>query len=399
MLESAFESMSLSSMNDRGNRPPALSVSTISSIGEDLHPKGMLDFYNFPGSLHSMPSSPLSNASSARNHLYNSIGSAKSSPIAPGFRQEGSNTSTIYEPDGKGSGSQMNYPNMHSSLYSTSAQKQLPLNHSFQDFASFSKPRLSSSDPVDTNGSAFGNWPQTNARSSHSLNNMDSVDENQQYIANRSRAVSASDSAIFHRSSSSTGSFPQWSAEADDMNRNISSFASSAYRSTTDSSMLPMPSYGSPIQTRARSVSHESGHYNPRQRVMSADSVHMNRISASSSAVNLGRADMHTFHAPNTYGMQASNRPRSFSSGHTPSYQSNPNYRMSPLGTSSCITDAIGAPLQPHHYNNGHVGDVNTHLNMQPVSSMLGAHVFSSLSLCLRLTILLFLLLHASAWK
>lgn len=365
MLESAFESISLSSMNDRRNRPPALSVSTISSIGEDVHPKGMLDFYNFSGSHHSMPSSPLSIASSARNHLYNSIGSAKSSPITPGFRQEGSNTSTICELDGKGSGSQMNYSNMHSSLFSTSAQKQLPLNHSFQDFTSFSKPRPSSSDPVDTNGSAFGNWPQTNARSSHSLNNMDSVDENEQYIANRSRAVSASDSAVFHRSSSSTGSFPQWSAEADDINRNIiSSFASSAYRSTTDS-MLPMPSYGSPIQARA----HESGHYTPRQRVMSADSLHLNRISASSSAVNLGRADMHTFHASNTYGMQASNRPRSFSSGHTPSYQSNPNYRMSPSATSS-ITDANGAPLQPHHYNNGHVGDVNTHLNMQPVSSM-----------------------------
>jgi hypothetical protein len=372
MLESAFASISLSSMNDRGNRPPALSVSTISSIGEDLHHKGMLDFYNFPGSLHSMPSSPLSDAASARNHLYNSIGSAKSSPIAPGFRQEGSNTSTIYEPDGKGSGSQMSFSNTHSSLYSTSAQKQLPLNNSFQDFASFSKPRLSSSDPVDTNGSAFGNWPQTNARSSHSLNNMDSVNENEQYIVNRSRAVSASDSAGFNRSSSSTGSFPQWTAEADDVNRNISSFSSSAYRSTTDS-ILPMPSYGSPIQTRARSVSHESGPYNPRQRVMSADSVHMNRISASSSAVNLGRADMHTFHAPNTYGMQASNRPRSFSSGHTPSYQSNPNYRMSPLGTSS-ITDANGAPLQPHHYNNGHVGDVNTHMNMQPHGNDLNHH-------------------------
>jgi hypothetical protein len=434
MLESAFASISLSSMNDRGNRPPALSVSTISSIGEDLHHKGMLDFYNFPGSLHSMPSSPLSDAASARNHLYNSIGSAKNSPIAPGFRQEGSNTSTIYEPDGKGSGSQMSFSNTHSSLYSTSAQKQLPLNNSFQDFASFSKPRLSSSDPVDANGSAFGNWPQTNARSSHSLNNMDSVDENEQYIVNRSRAVSASDSAGFNRSSSSTGSFPQWTAEADDVNRNISSFSSSAYRSTTDS-ILPMPSYGSPIQTRARSVSHESGPYNPRQRVMSADSVHMNRISASSSAVNLGRAgmhtfhahntsdsvhmnrisasssainlgradmhtfnahntsdsvhmnrisasssavnlgraDMHTFHASNTYGMQTGNRPRSFSSGHTPSYQSNPNYRMSPLGTSS-ITDANGAPLQPHHYNNGHVGDVNTHMNMQPHGNDLNHH-------------------------
>jgi len=374
MLESAFASISLSSMNEGGNRAPALSASTISSLGEDLHHKGMLDFYNIPGSLHSMPSSPLSNASSARNHLYNSNGSAKNSPSAPGYRHEGSNTSTIYEPDGKGSGSQVNYSNMHSSLYSTSAQKQLPLNQSFQNFASFSNPRLSSSDPVDTNGSAFGNWPQTNARSTHSLNNMDSVNENEQYVAIRSRAVSASDSAGFHssssstgfhRSSSSTGSFPQWSAEADDINRNISSFASSAYRSTADS-MLPMPSYGSPIQTKARSVSHESGPYNPRQRVMSADSVHMNRISASSSAVNLGRADTHTFHASNTYGMQASNRPRSFSSGHIPSYQSNPNYHMSPSGTSSCIMDAHGAPLQPHHYNNVHLGDVNTHLNMQP---------------------------------
>lgn len=365
MLESAFASIQISSMDHKGNRPPALSVSSISSFGEDLHQMG-IDFNNHNSYHIGMPSSPLSNASSSRGYLQNTAGSGHS-PIAAGFHHEGASTSINYfQSDGKGPGSQGKYSTQldNSSLYTSSAHNSLPihikenghhsqiglLSHSFQDLGGFSRPHGSSSDLADTNGSPFGNWPPTNARSSHSLSGMGSVAENEQYFPNRARAVSATDSFGYHRSSSS--SFAHSYGVPDDFNQTVGSpygFHSSE--------KMPMP-VGSPMQSRVRTVSHEMNNHNPRQRVMSADAVPMNERGASSS-----RIESNSFSNINAdaYGSQ-SIRPRSFSSGQSSNHQSNCSYRSTPPGTSAYITDANNATLQPHPYTNGRPGGGNSHL-------------------------------------
>lgn len=377
MLESAFASIQISSVHHKGNRLPALSASSISSFGEDLHQSG-IDFNNHGSYQNGMPSSPLSNASSSRGHIHNAAGSGLNSPISAGFRHEASSTSTNYFPsDGNGSGSQGKLSTLadNTGHYPSSAHISMPIHieenwhhsqvglpsHSFQDLGGFSKPRHSSSDLTDTNGSTFGNWPQTNAKSSLSLSGMGSVDENEQYFPNRARAVSATDSFGYHRSSSI--SFAHNHGVSDDFNQTIGlpyGFHSS--------DKMPMP-VGSPMETRVRTVSHEMHIQNPRQRVMSADAVHTNRrgVSASTIPINNARMDLNCFSGSNmnmdAYGSQ-SNRPRSFSSGQGASHQSNPGYRSVPLGNSAYFTDAHNAHLQPHPYTNGRAGDGNSNLTV-----------------------------------
>lgn len=338
MLESAFSAVSIS-----GNRPPALSVSSISSIGEDLHQRGA-DFFNYGA-----PASPLSSSASVRSHFHNSSGSILNSPsLSAHNRQEGSVTSGFQSEMSKGLGSHMSkYSSLEAALYAGNGHKSLPTfqehiedfdpsddgmsaprhdrSRSFQDFDSFSKPRRSTPDSFDSsNGQMFGNWQSSNnARSSHALNNMGSLDENEQYFGNRARAASATASLGYNRANSFTHASTNYEGITLDQNR------LGGYSYASDNNIIP--------QFSARS--REGSFQNSRQRVMSADAVHRN-VSARSlfeSSQSMGTPQTFAPVSSNPFSEQHQNRPRSFSSS---SYQSSSSYRN---GSHSSFVDSTGS--------------------------------------------------------
>jgi len=371
MLESAFSSISISGMASGGNRPPALSASSISSIGEDFNHKGG-DFSNYYGNHVGVPSSPLSNASASRSHFYSN--SALDSPIATSVRLDG-NMTPNYQSDVSNSftnksGSQhQNYSSFDTALYAGNMHQSLPTfkehidpvdfsygprvgsSHpedraqSFQDLMNFSKAPRSSADASESGGGyTIGNWPP-NARSTHSLNNMGSVDENEQYFGNRARATSATATLGYRRPQSLSGSFSNTTVYEEDLNNQSSGHG---YTRSIDNFQVP-------AGPRTRAVSHEENHhhqYNNRQRVMSADAVHNSPLRNAvmyNSSVRMG-SNSFASHSSNPY-MEQQNRPRSLSSGNA-NYPSNPNYRSSVPPPTSYMVDYNGTP-SPYYVTGG----------------------------------------------
>lgn len=361
MLESAFSAISIS-----GNRPPALSVSSISSIGEDLNYRGA-DFSNFYATS-GAPSSPLSSAS-VRSHFHNSSGSALNSPSATSIRYEGSTTPNYQSETSKGSGSHISkYSSLDTALYAGNGHSSLPTfqehiedfdqssfpsdawpgvrhddrSQSFQDFDSFSKPRRLTPDSLESsNGPVFGNWPPSNTRSAHSLNNMGSLDENEQYLGNRARSASATATLGYNRGSS----FSHTPTYHEELTFDQSRLG--GYSHTSDNGIIPQ------LPARNR----EESFHNPRQRVMSADAVHNKASGRSLFESSQSMMTPHTFSplSSNPYTEQHHNRPRSFSSG-TTTCPPTPSYRNAPHTTNYFI-DSSGSTNHSQPSMQGRMAD------------------------------------------
>ena len=310
MFESAFASLSLDSMNKGGNRPPALSVSSLSSIGEDLHYKNSSsDFSNSNNHaiFNGMPGSPLSTTSSTRSSRI-AGGSALNSPV--GFRGSRSDAglsnslgsqkyATTENTLFSGGGIHKSLPTFQEHLTEESGymlqktasfpSRQDERSHSLHDLSSIPQPRRYSSDTTENfMHSSSGMWNVSNSRSNTSLSNMGCLDENEQYLGNRHRATSANDieSEVFQYTN--VGS--------------IGSFHREGSFSKGEESPASMHS-------SIHSIPFDNSLHNPRQRVKSADFVHRSRSSDwTERSSSIGHSQYMT-------GNYINNRPRSFSSG------------------------------------------------------------------------------------
>lgn len=359
MLESAFSSVSIS-----GNRPPALSVSSISSIGEDLNQKGMdlSSYYASSGA----PSSPMSSAS-VRSHFYGT-GSAIGSPTtAPNYRYEGSRTPNDLSESNPGLGSHNpKYASFDSSGFALGSHKSLPTfkehnsdcdqsffsndsrteirrndkSQSFQDFNfnGFSKPRRSTSDLSESsNTAAFGNCQPSNMRMANSLINMGSLDENEQYLGNRVRSASATAALGYSRTLSSSNSFSNNPGYQEDYQHNYNQ-SSNGY-------------------SQFATHNHDSAVPHPRQRLLSADAV-QSRVNGSRSSYesshSMGSNSFNQYPHSSNHLNEHNNRPRSFSSGNT-TYATGPKYNNL-FHPNNYVIDSSSRPAS---YLQGPTTDVN----------------------------------------
>lgn len=387
MLDSAFGSLTISDMHSERNRPPALSVSSISSIGEEIN-KGA-DLPNYYGS--HPPSSPLSNVSTRNNHFLGK--SNLNSPIGTSVRQvsldqasstTGTGTTISYQ-DTAASGNNIHggqaapysltnfkYPPFDTPGFSSQSLptfKELAEDSdSTADYSNgcdkntirsdhetqFLKIHRNNSDLSDKGSthSAFRNWPSSsnlNARSTHSLTNMGSVDENEQFLGNRARARSATAALGYH----TQHKYPTGTS-------NNPAPATSLYGAEEgDNTNLGLVLGTSSHTGQApRTHSHEDmGVYNTRQRVMSADAVHNSSL-RNQQAMYDGQSRIQNTFSYQSYNDQQHfhSRPRSYSSG-TTNYVSSPNFRSVPPPPRY----DFGVVPQGQTYANGHMtmGDVN----------------------------------------
>lgn len=363
MLESTLSSMSMSpSVMCRGvNRPPELSSSSISSF-EELNSKGNYNYFNYVTQHGGTPPSPLSNAS-IRSQFYSTPGSNFNSPTvgstSTNIRQEGVNSMTYQNANTNTFVStSRKYPNFDSSLYSRtvkslptfkehveeSDQQRLPYResifssveddgfHSFlQDSSKPTNSRYNSSDITDDSASAFKGWSTSNANSSHSLNNMGSVDENEQYFGNRLRTVSGTSSLGYHKVSN--GSFSNIPEYPEELHVGTFRQGSESFDGISVSSDSPLPA-------RVRYYSNDGPRQSHRQRVLSADALNMTSFCKS------GVITSNHFHS-RTYindVISQDNRPRSFSSGHTSALSLPSGFGYSQPATVHEATDSNAIP-------------------------------------------------------
>lgn len=280
MLDSAFNNLSISGWDkDEGNRPPALSASSLSSIGEDMSHRidGFKGFNRNP-----QTSSPKSSGSTAVHYT----------SVSPNRQSHSSSVDTTRSFVSRHSevdqlGSNANSDNPLPTLNHISAFDQFsegsntktlnesrlfnwPEHRSFlpSDYDRNSQSNLSDPD-TSIGGSNFGFW------NSHQKfpSSMDSLYENEEFLGNRTRSFSSTPSLDFvhdkdvHSNRINTYSFP------------------SSVTSTPDCSLL-----------------------HQRQRVQSADAVHNNSLRNQIRHLETGSPMHHPDHM---------NRARSFSTGYT----------------------------------------------------------------------------------
>lgn len=280
MLDSAFNNLSISGWDkDEGNRPPALSASSLSSIGEDMSHRidGFKGFNRNP-----QTSSPKSSGSTAVHYT----------SVSPNRQSHSSSVDTTRSFVSRHSevdqlGSNANSDNPLPTLNHISAFDQFsegsntktlnesrlfnwPEHRSFlpSDYDRNSQSNLSDPD-TSIGGSNFGFW------NSHQKfpSSMDSLYENEEFLGNRTRSFSSTPSLDFvhdkdvHSNRINTYSFP------------------SSVTSTPDRSLL-----------------------HQRQRVQSADAVHNNSLRNQIRHLETGSPMHHPDHM---------NRARSFSTGYT----------------------------------------------------------------------------------
>lgn len=335
MLESTFSTMSLSPSMYRGgvdNRPPALSSSSISSI-EEMYPKGNNHLSNHVSQHGGTPPSPLSNTS-VRSQFYGAPGSSFNSPVIPAastnnnVREEGINP-VSHQNANMNSYVSRKYSNFESSLTTRTVNSlptfkehmeesdHQPLQYRESIFSSFEDDGLHSfmndSNKVansrhipDGGSSVFVGWPSSNANSSQPLNNMGSVDENEQYVGNRSRTQSGTSSLGYQKVSN--GSFSNIPEYPDELQ--LGSFPQASESYSFDGMSVASESH---LPSRVRYYSYDGSRQSHRQRVMSADALNMTSFCQS------GVMASNHFHSQgyNKDLMSQNNRPRSFSSGHT----------------------------------------------------------------------------------
>jgi len=333
-----FSNLSISGMQmnmhtNGGNRPPALSVSSISSVGEELNMPQKSEFavsYNNNGnngmSTLAQPSSPLSSASARSSNAHGSHSwnnSALNSPTVGVNGCEGTYSKSLptfkelAEESDAPTG--MDYNSIGTTFRSSfddkwignrshgyeSRDQHLRLHGSNPDSGYFNNSENTPSRSTNSsreNSSTFSSWQPSNGNnriaSTHSLNNMGSVDENEQYLGNRARASSAAATLEYQRQ------------------HLIGSFTPKL------SSSLPLNNTGFEdvhrLSLNENSGTNDITYNSPRQRVMSADAVH---------SVSLRNQNFHDFNQSNTFSRSLdpsnarylnsdyNNRPRSFSSG------------------------------------------------------------------------------------
>ncbi len=328
----SISGMQMNMVSHSGNRPPALSVSSISSIGEELNMPQKGEFttnYSYNGNSsqnHLPPSSPLSSASARSSsapgsHSWNN--STLSSPITCVNAFEGSyskslptfeelaeetevsasgggicNNGDVFVRNsfedrrglgGNGNGSSRTYP----SHEPKDTYSRLLNGAPNQDASDNGSTHSGSSIGIVNSSSVFGGWPSSNGNtrlpSTHSLSNMGSVDENEQYLGNRARASSAAASLGFQRHNSPSFAPP------------VSLSACSTGSGYEDT----IHSYGNGRTTGVDPAC------SPRQRVMSADAVHNNSLRNQRMNDNLNKSASFS-RASSDY---SHNRPRSYSTG------------------------------------------------------------------------------------
>lgn len=335
-----------------------------------MNSKGNNHFGNHVSHYGGTPPSPLSNAS-IRSQFYSAPGSGFNSPVVVGsvssnVRQEGVNPMTNQNVNTNSYVSR-NYSNFDSSLYSRSVKSlptfkehmeesdQQPLHYkesifpSFEDdgFHSFmndsNKPTNArySSDLLDGSSTAFTGWPKSNnANSSQSLNNMGSVDENEQYVGSRSRTLSGTSSLGYQKvSNGSFSNIPEYQDEllhVGNFHQGSESFSFDGL-SVASESHLPT--------SRVRYYSYDGSRQSHRQRVLSADALNMTSFCKS------GVMASNHFHS-RTYSKEfisQNNRPRSFSSGHTSGLALPSGFGYAPTASTATVhhtADSNAIPMQ-----------------------------------------------------
>ncbi len=247
--------------------------------------------------------------------------------------------------------------------------------HYNQDFApSNKKPDLRSVKSDVTEESPFRNWPPKNdsgmlmspgSRSTHSLQNMSSVDENEQFLGNvRGRARTLSAGAGGYRN---TQDFEEITGQLNDSTHgqgtgflNGQQIPHNQRQIGRVSSFPFSRSANNVIQEDLVHVHSQSGnegtllndHFaGPRQRVMSADAVHRNGLNGLYRQPfydNQGMIGNHSpmmHHRPSSAGDIPYNRPRSLSSGATGHGRSTRPF----LDTSSSGNDTRGKFFSQMH--------------------------------------------------
>lgn len=313
-LDYGFSQLSLSSLGP--NRPPALSTSSISSIGEEVNPGASFNNNNNSNNSRTNesnncypPPSPIAPASPAMSHTLNSPtifrhDSYESRPASA--NNQGGNQKPL-EYNRARSRSQPNaYGVLRSSPSATTSEPIWSPRQLVQDKGNI---RSVNSDLSDDMG--LGNWSQNNDnvivspssihRSAHSLQNMGSVDENEQFLGNRGRALSAgnklhsfqnnytsdynhSTSPTFNardRSSISQRLFVETSSQQMSTGKLFQSQTNGRQPITRVGMFDPRNQIHPDINEHDFFSPTNNPHYRNRQRVMSADAVAYNRYASS----------------------------------------------------------------------------------------------------------------------